>query len=483
MTLVRLKMSVGFLYWLMLFCVQQGFAQTPKIDSLSHLLSIEKKDSNRVTLQWQLAEQYQAFKPDTSLQLAQHALLLAQRIKFTEGESRSLAMLANAQYLLGNYPEALNNFMQKLKIEEKRNSPRNYASALNNIGITYILLEEYTHALEYLYRAIAIVDTAGPKVKEELQYSIEVNIGEAYFRMKMADSAAAYFADALAVANNSGDSASMGAAILGLANVLVLKNDNEQALLHYRDAYNYLKTDVDADVLCEVSLGMAKAFEKLGKTDSAIYYGTISSTLAEKSKFMARMLDADLFLSGIYNESKKYDLAFAHLKNAVQLEDSIKGREKIKAAMILSLNEKMRQQEIAEQKIRDQHARAQQLQRSIIAVCIPTLFLITLLISRIKINRKLVSFMGIISLLFLFEFLTLLLHPVIAEFTHHVPIFELLIFVIIAALLVPAHHRLEHILITRLTKSHTSRDGIRIKTIKISSPKRDLGEQPADNIE
>lgn len=115
-------------------------AQVSKIDSLSSLLVKEKIDTNRVTLLWKLAEQYQSIKPDTSLQLAQQGLLLAQRIKYVEGESRSLALLATSQYLLGNYPKALNNYMLKLKIEENRNSPRNYASALSNIGLMYILL-------------------------------------------------------------------------------------------------------------------------------------------------------------------------------------------------------------------------------------------------------------------------------------------------------------------------------------------------------
>ena len=39
--------------------------------------------------------------------------------------------------------------------------------------------------------------------------------------------------------------------------------------------------------------------------------------------------------------------------------------------------------------------------------------------------------MGIISLLLLFEYLTLLLHPMIANLTHHKPVLELLIFVVI----------------------------------------------------
>lgn len=448
------------------------FAQVPGIDSLSRLLSTEKTDSNKVTFLWQLAEQYQSFKPDTSLQLAQKALLLAQRIQFTEGESRSLALLATSQYLLGDYPKALNNYMLKLKIEEKRNSPRNYASALNNIGLTYILLEEYTNALEYLYRADSTINAAGEKIKEELKYDIEINIGEAYYRMKMPDSAAAYFNKAFTLAKFSGNNVALGTAILGEANVLALKNQTQDALSHYWDAYHYLNKGSNVDILCEINLGIAKVYERLSRNDSAIYFGNKSYSLAETSKLLSRQLDAALFLSDIYNKIDKYKSSLSYLRQAVKLQDSVKGHEKIKAALILSLNEKLRQEEIAEQKLRDKEARFQQLQLSIIAICIPVFILITLLISRIKINKKLITFMGILSLLFLFEFLTLLLHPIVSGFTHDIPIFELLIFVSIAALLVPLHHRLEQVLVNKLTKRNENRNSIRLTTKKMFLKKK-----------
>ena len=92
-------------------------AQSAKTDSLKKLLITEKIDSYRVTLLWRLAEQYEFFKPDTTILLAQEAQRLASRIKFIEGESKSFAIMATGQYLLGNYTASLNNYMQKLKIE------------------------------------------------------------------------------------------------------------------------------------------------------------------------------------------------------------------------------------------------------------------------------------------------------------------------------------------------------------------------------
>lgn len=463
---------IVFLSFLFQYQITTAFSQSAKIDSLSKLLLKEGTDSNRVTLLWQLAEQFQPIKPDTALQLAQRSLLLAQRIKFAEGESRSLAMLATSQYLLGNYPNALNNYMLKLKLEEKRNSPRNYASALSNIGLMYILLGEYTNALGYLYRADSTVESAGGQAKEDLKYSITINIGEAWYRMKAADSAYFYFKKALSIAEQSGDSFSLGAAILGEANVLALKNDNELALQNYRTAFNYLNDGLNDEMLCEVTLGMAKLFEQSGKVDSAAHFGDMSFKLAEKGHFMSRQLDAANFLSQHFSKQESYLPAYIYTKQARDLKDSIEGQEKTRQALIISNNEQLRQAELQEQKIREQQTRSQQLQLLVIAICIPLLFLLTLFISRIKIHITIIKFMGIISLLFVFEFLTLLLHPIVADFTHHTPVLELLIFVSIAAGIIPLHHRLEHLLIQKLTGKHQSETGkIKIKTIRLKMKK------------
>lgn len=48
------------------------------------------------------------------------------------------------------------------------------------------------------------------------------------------------------------------------------------------------------------------------------------------------------------------------------------------------------------------------------------------------------------GLLIVFEFVNLLIHPWLAEFTRESPLLMLLALVLIAGLLIPLHHRLEH---------------------------------------
>ncbi|MEP6713351.1 MAG: hypothetical protein ABJA37_13075, partial [Ferruginibacter sp.] len=117
--------------------------------------------------------------------------------------------------------------------------------------------------------------------------------------------------------------------------------------------------------------------------------------------------------------------------------------------------------------------RFKQLQFLFIGIFIPILFLFTLFLSRRRVHIKVVKGMGIISLLILFEFLTLLLHPYVLEMTNHIPVFEIMIFVSIAAVLIPSHHRLENWLIEKLTHKRNRYTGsnIILHTIKLKKKK------------
>jgi len=92
------------------------------------------------------------------------------------------------------------------------------------------------------------------------------------------------------------------------------------------------------------------------------------------------------------------------------------------------------------------------LQLAGIAIFIPTFFLFVLFLSRRKAKPRTVEFLGILALLLVFEFVTLLVHPYIERWTHETPVLTLLILVAIAAILVPLHHRTEHWVKSKLVR-------------------------------
>ena len=69
-------------------------------------------------------------------------------------------------------------------------------------------------------------------------------------------------------------------------------------------------------------------------------------------------------------------------------------------------------------------------------------------------NPGLIRFLGVLSLLVLFEFINLLLHPYVGIITHHSPVLMLLFMVCLAALLIPLHHKLEHLITHKMVEKN-----------------------------
>jgi tetratricopeptide (TPR) repeat protein len=437
-----------YLLILLLFCIgTSSFSQKQKSDSLRDLLSQEKNDTDRVRIMWQLANVLYTNNPDTSLKLAQDAYYLAKRINYVEGESRSLGILASTFRILGNYPRALALNLEKLQLEEKRKAPRNLASVLMNIGIVYVFQEEYNKALEYYFKADSVINKNNV---EDFKYNIALNIGDAYNKLNASDSAYLYFKKSLDIAKVQNDSDLIGTSMTGLGHTYLKKGNYAEAESNYRSAINLLKEAEDDEVLCEAALGMARLYEILNKNDSAHRYADLALSVAKNDGFLSWQYDAANFLTTHFKKVKNIDSAFFFADYSHQLNDSLNSKAKIRQFQNLTIEEQFRQRELEEERVIAAKKRFQQLQLLLIGIFIPGLFLITLLLSRARIHVRVIRALGILSLLFFFEYLTLLLHPTVAALTHHTPIFEILIFVVVAGILIPLHHRVEHWLIHHL---------------------------------
>lgn len=456
-------MTRKLIFLFLLIAIPAGlFAQRQKADSLANLLAIEKTDTAKVKMIWQLAALISFYDPERALLLSQEGLLLSTKIKYTQGQSKCLGEMAIAFNYLGNYPKALELNLRKLKLEEKGNNPHNLAMTLLNIGSIYTLQEEYNEALKYYYRSDSVIILNN---LENDKYLIYMCVGEVYDRLNNIDSAFSYFNKSLVISNHLKNEDYIGNSMTGLAHVYYEQGNTPFSLLYYRTAIQYLQAANNDDVTCEATLGLARLYkEQLHKNDSAVFYATLSLQIAQKDGFINKQLDAVNFLSGHYQTLNKIDSAYFYLYKARQLNDSINSKEKIRELQVISSNEKLRQQEIEENKKIAKQERKQQLQYLFIGIFIPGFFLLTLLLSRIRIHIRVIKILGILSLLILFEYLTLLLHPRVAILTNHTPVYEMLIFVSIAAIIIPGHHRIEQWLIQKLIHRNGS---IKLKKFKL----------------
>jgi tetratricopeptide (TPR) repeat protein len=458
-------------FLVVLFLGEPGFTQR-RADSLRNLLATETIDTNKVRLMWQLASALNVSKPDTALVLAQNALYLARRHNYLEGESRALGILANTFRVIGNYSRALDLNLQKLKLEEKRSIPGNLASVLMNIGIVYVYQEECQKALEYYSKADSVIRKYDV---QNLKYNIALNTGDAYDKLGIPDSAFLYFYLSLGIAKARDDVGLIGTSMTGLGHTYQKLGRFDESLSNYRTAIRLLKEAEDDEVFCEAALGLARLFQKMGMPDSAAKYAEYSLATAKKG-FLAWEYEAVRFLTGLFMELKNIEKAFGYSEMARQLNDTLNSKVKIRELQILSSNEQYRQREMEETKRIAAKKRFKQLQLLLVGMFIPGFFLITLLLSVSRIHVRFIRALGILSLLFFFEYLTLWLHPTVAELTNHTPVYEILIFVAVASLLIPMHHKVEHWLIHRLIRH-------RVKHESDTNKKNHPPEQNHDTIQ
>ena len=89
-----------------------------------------------------------------------------------------------------------------------------------------------------------------------------------------------------------------------------------------------------------------------------------------------------------------------------------------------------------------------------IALFIPIFFVLLLLMSRVRIHHRILDFMSLLSLLLLFEFITLMSEHKVETLSNHQPVWELLFLITMASILAPLHHKFTHLLKTHILGRH-----------------------------
>lgn len=467
-----MKCRIFYLFFLGFLLIQLTcLSQNRAIDSLQLRLKLAKTDSSRVIIMDSIAYSYSLSLPAKGILMAQEAANLAQKIGYNDGHLKSLQFMANSYNNQGDYNKALEIFLKQLALSEKTNNGYYMAFSLMNIGIIYTQQADYNKALPYYLKSDSIIKA---NQIEALSYFSFQNLGDLYDRLNQNDSAYTYYNKALQKAMVKNDIYLIAASKIGLGNCLVKKGNYVDGKAAYQLARLQLKQVKDDDLFCEATLNLAKLYLKTKQSDSALVMAWQIPFYAGKDKFPNRIKDQTALLSEYYKSIQQNDSALHYLEQKNLISEAINSQEKIKLFQEKTFQESLRQATMEEEKKQLAEERAKQLQLLLIGIFIPLFFLITLFLSKRKVPAKLIKTLGIISLLLFFEYLTLLLHPVVSDFTHHTPVLELLIFVCIAALLIPTHHRVEHWLLEKLTHTHqkTKEAGLKIKqqTMKIKKP-------------
>ena len=326
-----------------------SFAQQNKIDSLVTLIKTDKEDTNKVIHLNALGWELKSSNLDTSIIVYYQAVSLATSIqnKATNSSEKRSAQkhIANALnnigfsvYLKADYPTALENYLNALKIYEHIKDKKGMAKCYSNMGIVYYSQHDFAKALYYYSEALKKAEEIGNK---QIQLNNIANIGLLYSDNGNYEKALEFYFKALNMAEQLGNK-EVQASNLGNIGLLYsvqakkIKSETERKELVDKALANYFKALKMAE---EIDYKQLQA-NTLGNIGGA-YTDTKQYVLAEKYLLDALKLNKEIaamneerqteeLLTELYIQTNRHQFALEHYKRAMVLKDSIFNEEKNK---------------------------------------------------------------------------------------------------------------------------------------------------------
>ena len=244
---------------------------------------------------------------------------------------------------IGNYSRGLELYFQSLEISEQIKDPAWIAYNLSNIGQVYNEQGDYEQALRYFFKCRPIVEKNGLNT---MFSSLLLRIGQVYENIGKLDSAGFYFSNSYALVQKYRDDYSIGKIQYSLGELSFKRGDLQQSMKFYKLSMASSQNVEDYIPFCNAGMGIANLYNKLGNTDSAIYYARQSLATARKAGFLPQQLDASGFFVEYFKNKKIFDSAFLYQEVSAALKDSLINREKIREFQKISFSEQIRQMEV-----------------------------------------------------------------------------------------------------------------------------------------
>lgn len=370
--------------------------------------------------------------------------------------------LATGILFKGDNAIALDLTFPLLKRFEQRKDDYGIMHCYHIIGISYSHSKKFDLAFSYLKKSIAIAERIHANKFLALIYN---DIGVVYSIAELPDQGLEYAQKSVKFAEKYDPKAvSMALSTVG---------ENYMAAKEYHIALPFLRKSRQLeDKKYPYSIAYAdndftQTFLGLKQYDSAVYYANRSLQTSNRLGFKDQKLRSYEYLVAIFEQTKRPDSLNKYYKLLIQSKDELFSVEKLRSVEASNYKEQLRQGEREAQAAEAKHQRYQNIQYALIATGIITFFIFFLILSRtVIVNEKWISFLAILALLLVFEFINLLIHPFLESITHHSPVLMLLCLVVLASLLIPLHHKLEHFIKHKLTEKN--------KAIRLAAAKKTI---------
>lgn len=414
-----------------IFLLFAFFSYAQNKDSLLRLLPTIKNEQERIKITYLIIDGSGDSDPEKALFYYNKTLTISREIKDKTLEAVVTSEMGYAFYFMGNTVRGTELMLDAVRMAEKEKSQQAIGIAYDNLCFAY---DDPIKEKGIMLKALKASTAAKDYSFMCFEYG---NLAKIYGELKLPDSVSYYSQKSLDLSMSQKIQESIPSGLLAMGWVCYKRGQKSLALEYFYSAERQPYTATDAKAAGQVYSSLSRYFILEKNPDSALYYAK-KCFKATKNAFYTIQMPAISLLSNAFDINHQSDSALHYMKKYLLMNDNMNSKLKRQQIQSQLLLEEERQLVLNEE-------HRNYLQYSAIASSIVLLLIVFFVSSHsIIVNQKFIRFLGILSLLIVFEFINLLLHPLLEKFTHHNTFFILTIMVGIASLLIPLHHKIEH---------------------------------------
>ncbi len=436
----------------------------PSLDSLFPKIAAEKNDSARYYLAM-TALTISETNPVEDMHNSEKILLYGQKNNDLVCQALGYSCLSYDYIAFGDQVKSLKYGILANQVAEKANDDRLKTFGKGMLALSYLTMGDFEKAVSYNKAAME----AGSRYTPDIISICVINdMGTIYLAMNKVDSALIYTQKAYELAIKTGINYWLTSTYLQFGSIHQALNNPALALNYWNLALNEARRINSPKFQSIAFNAISKYYFTNKQVDSAKLYATKAIASVSNTAFNTLNVEPAKLLLNIYRDIN-IDSAFKYSEIYRTANDSLYNIKALQQAQLMSVEEESRQEQLKLEEEKANESRKMNLEYTIIALGIVSFFIIFILFSRKHItNTKVIQFLSVISLLIVFEFLNLLIHPILEKVTHHSPFLMLLSLVALAALLIPMHHKLEHWAVNKLIEKN--------KATRLAAAKKTIDE-------
>lgn len=260
-----------------------------------------------------------------AIKFYEKALLLFRELNDTMNMTTCYSYIGISNFNMSKSKEAIASYIEGLKLS--RNDPDYSAELLANIGLVHDELDNFSEAINYYRRALALNQSIRDTGSMAIDYDY---LGASYARLKMPDSAVVNYHKALYLFKKTGKDDRYAISLSNIATVFPNYPDSlDKAISYFNMAWKKFQElgwiHYEADIL----QGIANVLSKQGKLDESILMYKKSIQLAYQFK-RELLLKKQIYhgLSEVYQQKGDYKHALDNHILFTQYNDSVFEKQK-----------------------------------------------------------------------------------------------------------------------------------------------------------